>query len=282
MNESQDCYWPVEYAGCEECVANLTPEELALYEEIATDLLNNWTGGVFGVCDVIVRPCRDCVGGPSPTSTFWGRGPGYDPSFPRFGSSQGFGKHGSGTTWLPVLIGGKWTNISCGCLGACMCEISGAYALHLPGPVQAIIQVTVDGVIVPATSYRVDNQRTLVRIDGGTWPACQNLLLEPTEPGTFEVQYEKGVPVPIGGQVAAGKLACELSKEACGDETCELPANVISVARQGISIGLEDTWEKTQEGWTGIRIIDSWVASVNGRPKPFASVRSPDVRTTPR
>ena len=51
-----------------------------------------WTSGMFGACQVTVRPCRtDCS--QVRTSTFWGRGP-----FPWGGTAGG---------WMPVLMGGS-------------------------------------------------------------------------------------------------------------------------------------------------------------------------------
>lgn len=291
---TETCAWPAVYVDCDggDCAdvyASWDDPAAAqkVFEALASDLLWNWTNEIFGVCGVVVRPCRaDCDGGRSFTSTFWGRGPGYDPSFPRYGTGAGFHNRSSGHVgpWLPVLLGGSWFNVTCGvCLTHdCTCEISGANAINLPGPVQSIDSVLVDGVVVPPSSYRVANKRTLIRTDGEAWPGCQDLSLPSSEPNTFEVTYQKGTPVPIGGQVAVGRLACELAKEACDDDSCALPANITNLTRQGISAGFDDTWEKQQEGWTGIRSIDTWVSSIRGKARPFASVRSPDVKPTPR
>ncbi|AWY05281.1 head-to-tail adaptor [Microbacterium phage MementoMori] len=274
--ETETCGWPVVYADCGgSCDAyERWPEAereaaQALFEAQAIDLLWNWTERMYGVCPTTIRPCRDDCGGASATSTFWGRGPGYDPSFPRAG------RGGTSTGgWTPVLIGGKWMNVGCGCLSACRCGIDGAHALSLPGPVQSITQVRVNGEIVPPSAYRVDHKRLLVRIDGGTWPACQNLLAEPTEEDTFEVTYERGIPVPVGGMVAAGRLACELALYACDDEDCALPERWQSIQRQGISITAALSNEKWHD--TGIWSIDNWVNSITERPRGFAAVRSVD------
>src|SRR5690606_3817723 len=117
------CEWPILYSGCPEgdCAdiwtrwPTSTREEMkAAHEQAAVDLLWNWTGGVFGVCTEAIRPCRTgCDGNAEWASTFWGRGPGMDPGFPRLGS--GFG----GAGFYPVLVSGKWFNISCGCLSGC-------------------------------------------------------------------------------------------------------------------------------------------------------------------
>lgn len=276
--DSSTCSWAVVYADCAggcEAVWDKWPEgeraaAKAWFEAQAIDLLWNWTERLFGVCPVTVRPCREDCAGASATASFWGRGPRYDPSFPRFGT-------GGMTTggWMPVLIGGKWMNVGCGCVSACRCGLDGAHAISLPGPVQSVTSVRVNGEVVPPTAYRVDNQRLLVRTDGETWPACQNLLAEPTEDDTFEVVYERGVPVPVGGMVAAGRLACELALAACGSDECDLPERLQTVTRQGITVGVSLTGESWHD--TGIWSIDSWVSSITRRPRGFASVRSVDV-----
>lgn len=275
--EVQTCGWAVVYADCggacdtfEKWPEGEREAAQAWFEAQAIDLLWNWTDRLFGVCEVTVRPCAEGCGGADGSATFWGRGPGYDPSFPRAG------RGGTSTGgWTPVLIGGKWMNVGCGCISACRCSIDGAHALSLPGPVQSITSVRVDGEIVPPSAYRVDNQRLLVRLDGDTWPSCQNMLLGPDQPGTFEVVYERGVPVPVGGMVAAGRLACELAAAACGDEECGLPERLQTVTRQGVTVGVSLTGEAWHD--TGIWSIDSWVDSIVKRPRGFASVRSVDV-----
>lgn len=274
------CSWPVAYVdckgGCEDVWGNWAEGERAAakawFEAQAVELLWEWTGRIYGLCDVIARPCRDdCDGGRDGSSTFWGRGPGYDPTFPRAGRGPGAGG------WMPVMIRGEWFNVGCGCLSACSCGISGAQMLHLPGPIDSVQQVTIDGEVLPPTAYRIDNRRTLIRTDGGTWPSCQDLLAPSTDENTFEVQYRRGLPAPVGGQVAAGRLACELALMACDSDECALPERLQTVSRQGITVGVALTGESWHD--TGIWSIDSWVAAVT-RPKSFASVRSVDVRPT--
>lgn len=274
--DASTCSWPVSYVDCSgECSAyEAWPEDQraqakALFEAWAVDWLGNWTNGLFGVCSTVVRPCRDdCAGAPSPSSTYWGRGPRYDPGFPRHGVSTG------GSSWVPVLIGGRWFNMTCGCLGTCSCALDGPTVLALPGPIQAVERVTIDGIALDPSTYYVRNARYLIRTDGGVWPACQDMLAPDDAPGTFVVTYDKGVPVPIGGQAAAGRLACELARAACNDDDCALPERLQTVTRQGITVGVfasEEAWKQT-----GIWSIDNWVSSVT-QPKPFASVRSVDI-----
>lgn len=261
---------PAGASGYCEALAKLTAAEVIMYEQRAAEILWEWTGRRFGVCEVTVRPCQEGCGGRSATSTFWGRGPRYDPMFPRFGL-------GGQTTggWMPVLLAGEWFNIGCGCTGGCRCGVDPRYALRLPGPIGSVTSVVIDGETLPPTAYRVDGGQMLVRTDGEMWPKCQDLHANPGEPNTFSVTYKRGVPVPVGGQIAAGRLACEMALADCGSEDCALPERMQSMTRQGISIGVTldgETWDSSTSIWA----IDSWVAAVN-RPRPFAGAYSVDV-----
>src|SRR3546814_5701811 len=75
--------------------------------------------------DVCSSDLQDCWEG---QSTFWG----------------GTGSLRS-TPYYPVIIRGAWTNISCGkCGDGCSCD--GTPALRLPGPIDSITNVIIDGV----------------------------------------------------------------------------------------------------------------------------------------
>lgn len=249
------CNWPLDYSSCGECSAlppaDGTPTEQAerlKYEEMATDFLWNWTGGKFGLCDVTIRPCvQTCT---EFQSTWHGSGP--------------FSHLEAGSV-RPVLVDGLWYNVSCGrCTSKCGCS-EGA-TLKLPGPVASIDSVSENGDLVPATDYEVQNGRYLVRLDGQQWSECD-----------LEITYSQGVPVPAGGQIAAGILACEFAKSACGDSSCALPKRVQVIQREGVTIAaMIDQFEDIAKGKTGIWLIDAWVASVTQMPIR-SSVRSPDI-----
>lgn len=261
------CTWPISYSSCGSCAAldGMSPEDRAAVEEAAVEYLWNWTLRVFGVCPVVVRPCRsECAGRPS---TFWGYGP--------YGSGGMADPYGPWPN--PQLVDGLWTNVSCGfCAGACSCDGDRLRTLALPGPVTAVSEVLVDGVVLDPSAYRVDNRSLLVRLDGGVWPVCQDMTLPPSEVGTFRISYSRGAEVPVGGQVAAGVLACELAKAWCRDATCALPQRVQTVTRQGVTVAMIDNGEGIEKGQTGIWIIDSWVSSITNPVRP-STVLSPDV-----
>ncbi len=258
------CDWPVVYLRDPDCTADWSAVQRETFESMATTYLWNWTARQFGPCPVALRPCRaDCDG----FTWFAGLGP----------YTQGAAAVRSrGGTWGPVLLGGKWFNVTCGSCGD-NCSCSGnTEALRLPGPIAEVTSVMIDGQALPITAYRVDNASVLVRTDNLGWPVCQDMSLAPTEEGTWEINYTQGLPVPAGGQVAAGVLACELGKAATGDSSCQLPRRLQTIARQGVTMTFLDAMDDLDKGRTGIWLIDSWVASVMNPPRP-SQVYSPDI-----
>jgi hypothetical protein len=255
--------WPISYASCADLSEYLTeqgspdPATRLRYERMAASLLWEWTGRKFGPRTVTLRPYAQADN----HATTW--------------------RGGAWWTWKPLLVNGQWYNVRCGVCNDVTCDCAVEFAITLPGPIASVDKVIVDGEVVPPEKYRVDNRRTLVRLDGRTWPRTQNLTADATDKtakgGTFEITYKRGVPVPEGGQIAAGVLALELARAACSDRDCSLPQRVQSVTRQGVSIDIAGEFEDVQDGRTGIWLIDSWVASVS-QPNRGGRVYSPDRR----
>lgn len=121
-----------------------TPEVTARIERmlhVATEIIWRLSGKQFGACPVTVRPCRQsCADRPS--YGYW-----------------------SGMLWTPVLDEGTWFNLKCDtCFGnASGCACSELCEVDLPGPVAEILDVKLDGEVLPSWMYRVDNHRKLVR-----------------------------------------------------------------------------------------------------------------------
>jgi hypothetical protein len=187
--------------------------------QAATEVLWNATAQQFGLCPVTVRPCRrDCYPG------VW--------SGPRWFAIGQWSSYGGWPRSMWADTG--WVDAACGgCAGGCSCT-SLSEAL-LPAPVYDVTEVLLDGQVLAPSAYRVDDNRLLVRVDGGMWPACQDLALPATAAGTWQVSVRVGQPVPVLGRQAVGELACEMAK-ACAGEDCLLPANVVSLVRQGVSV----------------------------------------------
>src|SRR5690606_6789226 len=121
------------------------------------------------VCEQTLRPCRrDCWGG----DTWPWRGSWWE---------------WTGGTWpQPALIGGSWFNLTCGgCPNSCSCTTLSE--VLLPGPVDCVTEVLVDGEqLIEGVDWRLDDNRLLVRL-GGMWPKCNRLDLPDDHPGTWSV-----------------------------------------------------------------------------------------------
>lgn len=272
------CGWTPDYTACGGCkcdsLGELSSEAQTVIEDMAVDFLWRWTGMQFGLCEQTIRPCRqDCMTGIS-TYTGWS------------GRDYGYGTAGP---WTPVIINGIWHNIGCGgaCGDTCGCNTLASLTFDLPA--YDVTSVVIDGTVLDPSKYRVDNYRQLVRQDGYQWPMCQDLNLPPGQPDTWSVTYRVGQPVPAGGQIAAGLLACEFAKAACNDSSCALPQRWQSVSRQGLTITSEATRAALRQSSasgssnpeTGIWLVDSWVDSVMKTPQRFA-IASPDYRGSGR
>jgi len=265
------CEWPLLFpkedgygaTGCPS-LDKVTPAVRDALTVAATSMLWNWTGRQFGRCEVTIRPCRDDCG--KNFTTYRGR-----TGVPISGLAN--------SPFQPVLIGGEFFNLSCGlCKSKCKCD--GAFSLRLPGPVDSVLQVRIDGDVVDPSLYRVDNRGLLTRQDGDPWPECQDMDSPAGSVDTFDITYLRGLPVPEHGQIAAGVLACELASAAIGAD-CRLPQRVQTITREGVTVGVLDTFDQIKEGATGIWIIDSWVSSVVYRPKR-SLVLDPDSRARRR
>lgn len=245
------CGWPVLLDFCTGWDGYPEPVR-QLAETVAGQLLWMLSGRQFGLCDTTVRPV------------------------PR--SQPGLADHRRWELYLSPESPG-WVTF-CGCPGlgpADGCSCAGLQQVSLPGRVHQVHQVRVDGQLVDPGAYRVDDRRWLVRVDGGRWPLRQDLGVGEQERGAFAVTYERGTPVPVAGQWAAGQLACELARAVVGDKACRLPRRVASVVRQGVTTDFVDPAQLARDGMTGVPEVDGWLAAVNPHRLPRDSVVwSPD------
>ena len=244
MLDSGPCQnWP---PLCEDFPEDPTPTQLDLIDQslqIATEVLWERTHHRFGLCAITLRPCRNTCANP-PAGWF----------------------DMTGRTWpFPALIGGVWHNIGCGsCSDSCSCTT--VQEVILPSPVAEIVEVKVDGAVLAPTAYRVDNWRLLVRLDGGTWPLCNNLNLDDTEPGTWSVTASSGEQVPSTGSRAVGQLASEIFKgcPGSGGSDCILPGGTVrQVTRQGVTKVYFDAATAFKGGSIGLYWPDLFIATYN-------------------
>jgi hypothetical protein len=248
-----------EVAAC--CSASVGTDTSVFDDAIvaASEFLFNASGRQYpGQCEQTVRPCANYGCGFQVLSRGYVIWPG-DWLY----ANAGWGWNGN--TWrTPAFTG-------CGC--------APLSRVLLPGvPVVSITEVTIDGDIVPADEYRLDDYRYLTRLgetDGVAhhWPACQALEKDLGEIGTWGVTYQYGQTPPYLGQNAAKALACEIYKACDPDAECALPDGVTRIIRQGITIErlptLTFAFQKYRMGargeWrTGIGAVDLFLNSFAG------------------
>jgi hypothetical protein len=129
-------------------------------------------------------------------------------------------------------------------------------------PVVSIGQVRIDGVVVPPSTYQLQEQKLLVRVDGGVWPCTQNLAASPSDPDTFAVDIVHGIDPPVAGKHCCAFYAAELAKSFCNLD-CALPQRTQYMTRQGVSTILADPLNVIERGMIGLPNVDSWVRAVN-------------------
>lgn len=225
---------------------------------VASQVLWAITGRQFGLCTATIRPCRKCSYGCC--SPF----------------SEGAMDHG--TPWYPVhLADGSWTNVACDCQDECSCtKLS---EVKLPYPTCSVDEVLVDGVALAPTDYVLYNFYRLIRLNGETWPTCNDLNKPDSEAGTWSITVTYGKDVPELVLLGASEFACEIIRSWAG-KPCRLPQRISSVTRQGVSISFLDSMDFLEKGQTGLYFADLAARTYN--PKGLArkaTIYSPDVDT---
>lgn len=231
----------------ERCAAAAEADNEAANDALAaaTDILFRMSGEKYpGICRQVVRPC-----GKSAAM----RGTSVD-SIPVLGSGTWSDRHWSG------YCSCNWEIGQCGC--SRLSEVSLGYV-----PVVNIVEVKVDGVVLDADRYRVDEWRYLVRLpdaDGENpgWPCCQIMSRDTSEVGTWEVTLDYGSEPDRAGKRAAAALACQLMKVGTPGD-CDLPPNVQNLARQGVSMNINSVVSLLEQGQTGVYEVDLWLRAIN-------------------
>lgn len=233
--------WPV-YTACD--LTGYTPVATGYAVKAATRILWALSGRQFGTCPVTLRPCR------RDQYAAWPYGGWQMWSGPGVYSTADWGDR----LWYPLGCSG--------CGGECSCAVLSE--TELPGPVDSVSKVVVNGIVLSPTQYRVDDNRWLVRTDGQPWPRFNDLSKPDTETGTWSVTLSVGQPVPQSGVLAAGELTCEILRAMSGED-CRLPAGVTQLVRQGVTISLPDFGSMLEHGKTGLYLTDMFLAAENPR-----------------
>lgn len=239
------CPWVIDPSCNQATWDSASPQLQASATEFATDILWAATGRQFSACPITVRPCLR-------GNNQWGWWRYNDGNF-----------YGAGGGWIPFIWDGQWFNgCGCGANGPFCCEPRWNTQALLEGPVAAITNVTINGLTVPDTSYRVDDAQWLVRTDGGTWPIFQDLNSDAGLVNTWTVSYLRGTYVPKALLAAAGSLAIEYIK-ACGTGDCRLPGRVTSIIRSGVQMSFVDPTTLLDKGFTGLEEVDILIRTYN-------------------
>lgn len=135
--------------------------------------------------------------------------------------------------------------------------------IRIPGPVNDVTEVRLDGVVLDETAYRVERNSWLVRLDGAYWPCCQDLSREADQPDTFQVTYHRGLAPSSTGVHCANLLAAEMVRAACLSGDCQLPVGTTSLIREGVTYDIEAVADTFWEGRTGIAPVDLWLSNTN-------------------
>lgn len=226
--------------------------------KMASQVMFEVSGRQFtGICERTVRPCNteiDCWG-----LTPWNGWTGWPWAW----------------SWDGLMWG--WYDQA-----GCHCNCKPLSRVLLPGyPTTEIVQVLIDGAVVPSNTYRLDEYQFLTRVRDPAapdvplyWPSCQILDLDDTNQGTWSVTYKSGIDPPLIGKAAATALACELLPGA----DCKLPSGAVRIVRQGITVDrLQPLAEMLLKGATGIPAIDLFMAAYNpSRLRRRPSIWSPD------
>lgn len=245
---------------CSPCLENIDSYDAGVVGDAllaASDVLFYLTRSRWpGWCEDTVRPCAQYA----------------TPDTRRNYSTLGV--YGTSAGWTP--LGG----LGCSCRDVHACGCSHISQIELGEvPITGIVEVLIDGQIVDAARYRVDDYRWLVwqPDESGVdtrrgWPCCQRMDLPTTEEGTFEVTYTVGTPPSRAGVRMAAMLACQFiiawSPDSAG--ACKLPKRVTSLSRQQVTMALGVTL--FQDGLTGVDEVDLWVQSVLAGDRNRASV----------
>ena len=121
-----------------------------------------------------------------------------------------------------------------------------------------------DGAILDPGAYRVDENRLLVRTDGGRWPICNDLTKADTEVGTWSVTLKAGGgAVSTLGQMALGELATQFAKLLACDEDCLMPRPVQQLVRQGVTMNFLDPNLVFTQGRLGLYLCDLFISAEN-------------------
>lgn len=235
----------------------------------ACEILYGLTARQFtGECGpVTIRPVARPANADSRGWFFAGAGWGY-----------GWGASATGNLGTPPVM-------------ALYAEDTPPYIMFHDYPVTEIVEVKIDGVVIPSEEYELRENKYLIRmmpIPPSTptqrygWPTSQRQDLSDTQPGTFSVTYKFGQDPGEMGRIAAIALAENIIKPIFGDANA-YPERVTTITRQGVTAQIASVIDIMKTGGTGIRTVDLWIMSVNpNKLRKRPRIWSPDIARNQR
>jgi hypothetical protein len=240
-------------------IDSLDPDIKMRSEAIAWSVLSALTGYRASICPVTIRPCaKRCALGT------WDVAPAQSGDLGVWGTGGG-----------PYISGGSWYN-ACGCAGPSDCSCTSLCEVILPGEVGEIVEIWMDGALVPPEEYRVDDGRKVVLVNGECFPSCQDMSIAAPGFGGVWITYYPGVAPNDLLRYAAGILASEFYL-ACSGKDCRLPNGVTNVTRAGMT--MEIPTGLFTDNITGITEVDAIIRIYNpyglkSRPRVMSPDRS--------
>lgn len=151
---------------------------------------------------------------------------------------------------------------TCHCRLGCGCGRSAQALISLP--VVTITSVKVDGDTLDAADWTLYNDNRLVRNDGGTFPCCQRLELDPdSDVGTFEIAGTFGEAPDELALLADQEIACEITAAFDNPASCSLPKHAQSFTRQQLTVNFSNPTTEYVQGFIGLPITGMWLASLD-------------------
>lgn len=152
-------------------------------------------------------------------------------------------------------------------------------------PVREILQVKIDGEVIPTDEYELREFKQLVRVRPTAnytptarwgWPTSQLTDLPDDQPGTFSITYTYGADPGEMGRTACLELAKALALPQLGDST-HYPERVTNIVREGVSVQVASVIDVIRSKGSGIYEVDLFILTTNPNgSRRRAVVYSPD------
>lgn len=182
--------------------------------------------------------------------------------------------------WYPIgQSSGSWGGFGCSCNAEPQRQDGyvNLSEVWLADTLQAVIEVRVNGAVVPVTAYAIHDRAFLVRTDGDGWPCSQDMTQDPAiANNTFQVTFLHGKMPPPEGRQAVIDMAGQFYAASVGGD-CVLPDELQSLAREGANFTFSDPLG-VDIYKTGIRSWEYFISAHNPKHRSRrATFSSPDV-----